>query len=92
MTDVAPAVAAAGDYVFFFAKSSDGRILYNRSKLGQGGEGWVEVGGGGRTNASPAAAAVGTYMFVAVRGLDGNIYINQTGDLGQSFTGWSAIT
>src|SRR5438105_11756460 len=33
MTDVAPAVAAAGDYVFFFAKNSDGRILYNRSKL-----------------------------------------------------------
>src|SRR5438552_18949199 len=92
LTDVAPAAAAAGDYVFFFAKSIDGRIFYNRAKLGQGLEGWVEVGGGGRTNASPAAAAVGTYLFMAVRGLDGNIYINQTGDLGQTFLAWSAIT
>jgi len=88
MTDVAPAAAAAGNYVFFFAKHPDGRIFYNRAKLGQGLEGWIEVGGGGRTNASPSAAAIGTYMFIAVRGLDGNIYINQTGDLGKSFVGW----
>jgi len=57
--------------------------------LGQGLEGWVEVGG--LTTASPAAAAVGTYMFVAVRGLDGNIYINQTGDLGQTFLTWDLL-
>jgi hypothetical protein len=91
-TDVAPAAAAAGDYVFFFAKHPDGRIFYNRAKLGQASEGWVEVGGGGRTDASPAAAAVGAYMFMAVKGLDGQVWINQTGDLGQSFVGWQPMT
>ena len=89
-TDVAPTAAAAGNYVFFFAKHPDGRIFYNRAKLGQGLEGWSEVGGGGHSNTSPAAAAVGTYMYIAIRGPDGNIYINQTGDLGQSFTGWGS--
>src|SRR5205085_6932314 len=69
MTDVAPAAAAAGNYVFFFAKHPDGRIFYNRAKLGQASEGWIEVGGGGRTNATLAAAAVGIYMFISARGL-----------------------
>ncbi|HKF55497.1 MAG TPA: hypothetical protein VKJ45_08645, partial [Blastocatellia bacterium] len=60
------------------------RIFFSRAVLGQGGAGWVEVDGGGRTDAAPAAAAVGTHVFVAVRGLDRQVYLNQA-DLGGSF-------
>jgi hypothetical protein len=35
-TDVAPATAAVGNYVFFFAKSLDARVLFERAQLGQG--------------------------------------------------------
>ena len=66
------------------------RIFTNRCVLGQNFQGWVEVEGGGRTDAAPAAAALGTYMFVAVKGLDGRVWLNQ-GELGQPFTGWGLI-
>jgi hypothetical protein len=69
------------------ANDTEGRIFYNWSVFGQGGQGWRELEGGGRTDAAPAAALVGTYLFVVVKGLDGNIYLNQ-GELGQPFVGW----
>jgi hypothetical protein len=84
LTDVAPAVAGVGNNVYFFAKSLDGRIFYDRAVLGQGGVGWSEVEGNGRTDAAPAAAGVGNHVFVAVKGLDGHIYLNQA-DLGRPF-------
>ena len=83
-TDAPIAVAGVGNNVCFFAKHLDGRIFFNRAVLGQGGVGWVEVDGGGRTDTAPAAGAVGTHVFVAVKGLDGQVYINQA-DLGGSF-------
>lgn len=88
-TDVAPAVATTPDGVIFFAKDLHGRILSNRVVLGQAGQGWVEVGGNGRTNAAPAAALVGDnpYIFAAVKGYDGHFYLNQAG-LGASWVGW----
>lgn len=86
-TDVAPAVASVEDYLLFFAKSLDGRIFFQRAKLGQGGEGWVEVAGDGRTDDAPAAAAVGSHLFVTVRGLGGNLFLNQA-DLGGAFGEW----
>jgi hypothetical protein len=86
-TDVAPAVAGVGNNVYFFAKSLDGRIFYNRAVLGQGGVGWTEMEGGGRTDAAPAAGAIGTHVFVAVKGLDGKPYLNQA-DLGHAFGDW----
>ena len=73
--------------VVFVATDTEGRIFYNRSVFGKGGQGWRELEGGGRTDAAPAAALVGTYLFVVVKGLDGNIYLNQ-GELGQPFVGW----
>jgi len=90
-TDVAPAVATVSDGVIFFAKSLDGRIYSNRTVLGWGGQGWMELEGDGRTDAAPAAAVAGNapYMFVAVKGLDGYIYINQ-GDVGGPYVGWGS--
>jgi hypothetical protein len=88
-TDVAPGATAADTTVTFVAKSLDGRIFYDYAQLGQGGHGWVELEGNGRTNAAPAAAAIGTYLFVAVKGLDNNVYVNQ-GELGHPFVGWRA--
>jgi hypothetical protein len=81
-------VAGVGNNVYFFAKSVDGRIFDNRAVLGQGGVGWAEMEGGGRTDAVPGAGAVGTHVFVAVKGLDGNLYLNQA-DLGTRLDGGS---
>jgi hypothetical protein len=91
-TDVAPAVATVSDGVIFFAKSLDGRIYSNRTVLGQGGQGWVELPGDMRTDAAPAVTvtSAASYMFVAVKGLDGNIYINQGGVSGP-YVGWYPI-
>ena len=90
-TDVAPAVAAVGNNVYFFAKSLDGRVFYNRAVLGQAGLGWTEVDGNGRISSAPAAAGVGTHVFVAARGLDGNLWLNQA-DLGGHFNNfWSPM-
>jgi len=77
MTDVAPAVAGVGNNVYFFAKTLDGRIYYNRAVLGQAGVGWTEIDGDGRTHAPPSAGAVANHVFVAVKGLNGTVYINQ---------------
>jgi hypothetical protein len=87
ITNVAAAVTGVGSSVYFFAKTIDGRIMYETAQLGQGGLCWVEVEGNGRTDAAPAAAAVGTHVFVAVKGLDGRVYINQS-DLGRPFGQW----
>jgi hypothetical protein len=86
-TNAAPAVAAVGDNLYLFAKTVDGRIVFNRAKLGEGGVGWKEVEGNRRTDAAPAAAAIGTHVFVAIKGLDGEVYVNQA-DLGQRFGEW----
>ena len=78
MTDVAP--GAAGEISVMVATSPDGRIFYNWWKLGEGGHGWVELEGDGRTDAAPAAALVGdnsSYLFVVIKGLNGQLYLNQ---------------
>jgi hypothetical protein len=92
-TSLAPGAAASGDTSAAVATSPDGRIFYTWWQLGQGGMGWRELDGGGRTDATPAAALVGAdhdYLFVLVKGLDGNLYLNQ-GQLGSPFVGWQAL-
>jgi len=87
ITNVAPALAGVENNVYFFAKTSDGRIMYNRAELGRSGLCWADIDGNGRTDAAPAAAAIGTHVFVAVKGLDGRVAINQA-DLGHPFGQW----
>jgi hypothetical protein len=92
-SDVAPAAVGAGDNIFFFAKHPDGRIFFNRAKLGQAFQGWAEVSGGGQTDAAPTAGAVGTYIFVGIKGLDDNLYLNQGSGLGTTpFLEWQPMT
>jgi hypothetical protein len=88
-SNYAPAAASTHDGALFLATAPDGRIFSSRVVLGQASQRWLEVEGGGRTNASPAAALTGNapYVFVGVKGLDGNMYINQ-GDLGRPYVGW----
>ena len=89
-TGVAPGAASSGNTTAVVAAGTDGRIFYDWWDLGQGGRGFTELDGGGRTDAAPAAALVGpqhNYLFVVVKGLDGNIYLNQ-GELGKPFVGW----
>jgi len=87
ITDAAPAVVGVGNNIYIFAKSMDGRIMFNRAQQGQSFTGWQEVQGGGRTNSAPAAGAVGDHVFVAIRGLDGHVSVNQA-DLAMPFGQW----
>jgi hypothetical protein len=89
-TGLAPGAASSGNTSAVVAVGTDGRIFYDWSDLGQGGHGFTELDGGGRTDAAPAAALVGpqhNYLFVVIKGLDGNLYVNQ-GELGKPFVGW----
>jgi hypothetical protein len=89
-THVSPAVTGVADYIYWFATTVDGRIVYNRAQLGHGREGWYEVAGLGRTEAAPTAGAVGSHLFVAIKGLDGNLLLNQA-DLGGNFGQWFSM-
>jgi hypothetical protein len=62
----------------------------NQAKFGHPFGGWVEVQGGGRTDAAPAAVAVDQHLFVFMKALDGRIYRNQA-LFGQAFEGWVEI-
>lgn len=89
-TNVAPRAAASGNTTANIITRLDSRIFYTWWELGQGGRGYGEIEGGGRSDAAPAAALVGdqhNYLFVVVKGLDGNLYLNQ-GELGKPFVGW----
>lgn len=87
MSSVAPAIAGAGQSIYFFATRSDGRIYYNQAVLGQAGAGWREVDGDARTAAPPAAGSVGTHIFVAIRSATGDLLLNQA-DEGHAFGQW----
>jgi hypothetical protein len=92
-TNVAPGAGSSGAMSSVVATRSDGRIFYNWWQLGQGGMGWRELDGDGRTDAAPAAALVGddhSYLFVVVKGLNGNLYLNQ-GQFGRPFVGWEPM-
>lgn len=86
-TDTSPAIAGVKNSIYIFAKTSQGRIVYNHAQVGHAGAGWNEVEGGGQTNCAPAAAAVGNHIYLAIRGLDGNVQINQA-DSGHAFGDW----
>jgi hypothetical protein len=86
-TDAPLAVTGVGDNAYFFVKTANGRVMYNRAVVGQPGVGWTEVEGGARTDAAPAAGAVGSHVFVAIKGLDGKIYVNQA-DRARPFGRW----
>jgi hypothetical protein len=82
-------MVTAGNYVYQFAVAVDGRVLYNRWKLGGAAEGWREMGGGkGLTDAAPAAAAVGDYIFVSVKAAGNNAGILVNQGSGYTWVGW----
>jgi hypothetical protein len=102
-TNFSPGAAAFGDSVMAVATKidksgrgiSDGSIFYNWWNYGGGGHGWIELEGGGRTNAAPAASFVrrgdiGTEldMFAVIKGLDNNVYTNTGGGFGNPFNRW----
>jgi hypothetical protein len=91
-TAVAPAAASSGNRTAAVVISPDGRIMYDWWDLGGGGHGFLEVPGGGRTNAAAAVALVanGTYMFIVVKGLDNQLWLNQ-GTPGGAFVGWAPL-
>jgi hypothetical protein len=91
-TNVAPGAAATPDGALLLATSPAGRIYTSRVVLGQAASRWLEMEGGGRTDAAPAAAVTGNaaYVFAAVKGLDAGVYLNQ-GNLGAPFIGWQAM-
>ena len=86
-TNRAVGATSSGDTAAVVATNREGRVFYNYWKLGEGGHGWKELEGGGRTDAAPAASLVGDYLFVAIKGPNGNIQLNQ-GNLENPFVGW----
>jgi TIR domain-containing protein len=89
-TNQAPAIAGVGSDMYIFATAVDGRIFYDRATLGQGGQGWVEVDGGGRASSGPSAGAVGDHVYVGVRSTDGQVLLNQA-DRGRPFSQWNSL-
>ena len=83
-TNVAPALVSVDQYIYFFGTRVDGRIFYNRARLGQAFEGWKEVDGNGLTNSVVAVGSVGNHIFITIKGLDDKYYLNQA-DLNRPF-------
>ena len=82
LTNVAPATVVAGNFMFTFVTSLDGRVFYTKAQLFQGGTGWLEVPGNARTDTAPAASGApkgdgGGHVFVIVKDLNGNLITNQ---------------
>jgi hypothetical protein len=93
-TPFAPCAACSDNISVVVAVSADQRIFYSWWKLGEAGSPFIELTGGGRTDAAPTASLVGkdhNYLFVVVKGLDGNLYLNQ-GILGKPFVGWMKLS
>ena len=92
-TKLAPGAAGSGNISVVVAVGLDGRIFYSWWELGKAGSPFVELDGGGRTDAAPTASLVGknhNFLFVVIKGLDGLLYINQ-GELGKPFVGWQQL-
>jgi len=92
-TRVAPGAGSSGNTTALVVTRTDSRIFYTWWDLGQGGQGYGELDGGGRADAAPAAALVGPqhdYLFVAIKDPDGNLLLNQ-GVLGKPFVGWESM-
>jgi hypothetical protein len=84
---VAPAAAGRHDNLFVFAKTPDGRILFNQAAPGGAFVGWQEVPGGVRTNDALAAGMQKDTLFVFARQPDGRLLFNQAAP-GGAFAGW----
>ncbi|MFF4148417.1 hypothetical protein ACFY0A_46020 [Streptomyces sp. NPDC001698] len=83
-TDAAPSAMAIGNRLFVFIKEAGtGRILLNQATLAGPSlprwlDHWVEVQGGGRTDAAPSAMAIGTRLFLFIKDADtGHVLLNQ---------------
>jgi len=96
-TEVAPCAAAFGKTLFLFAQGTEARlgtvrgIFLNKTNDGQNWTGWVELPGGGTTDAALAAAALGNVLFVFSKGIrDHWAYLNTTAD-GVHWAGWAEV-
>jgi hypothetical protein len=89
-TDVALASAGRSDNLFVFAKSLDGRVVFNQAAPGGAFVGWQEVPGGVRTDAPLAAGMQANTLFVFAKDLDGRVLFNQAAP-GGAFVGWQEV-
>ncbi len=86
-TNVALAAAGRKDNLFVFARTLDGRILFNQAAPGGAFVGWQEVPGGVITDAPLAAGMQADTLFVFAKRPDGTIVFNQAAP-GGAFVGW----
>ena len=90
---VAPGMGSSNNTSSLVFIKPDNRVFYTWWVLGEGGKGFGEMDGNGRSDSAPAAALVGgknNYLFSIVKGLDNSLYLNQ-GELGKTFVGWQAM-
>jgi hypothetical protein len=90
LTDVGLGSCSVENVVFCVAKDPDERICVNQADYRHAFSGWIELQGGGQTDAPPAATAVETNIFVFIKGLDNRIYLNQA-EFGHAFSGWFEV-
>src|SRR5262249_15621807 len=91
LTDAAPAAAGRSDgYLFVFAKTSSGHIMFNQAASGGAFVGWQEVPRGLVTEAPVAAGEQGTTLVVFAKTASSHIMFNQAAK-GGAFVGWRAM-
>ena len=92
-SNIAPAMASAGNRTIVAAADPNGVISYTWWDLGSAGQGWTQLGSDITTDTAPAVVLVdnGDYMFVVARGQDGDLHINQGGVTNASIVGWQPM-
>ena len=91
-TYVSPVATGVGNYVYFFAVGTNGKIHYDYSEFQGGGHGWKLVNGDNPTAVSVAAGSVrNDYIFITIKGNDKNVYLNQGGVLGSFQDVWQPV-
>jgi hypothetical protein len=94
-TPVAPTAVRHDTIVYAFAVADDNSIWHKPVFIGTGAllpGPWIEVPGGGSTDASVAAAVSNGRLVLAMKRLDGRLALNELAPGGRSrWTGWTAV-
>jgi hypothetical protein len=90
LTNSGLGAASLNNTAFVYARDLDDRVIGNQATFSQAFSGWIELQGGGQTDAAPAATAVNSSVFVFIKGLKGDIQLNQAA-FGHPYSGWTEV-
>jgi len=87
-TNVAPAAALVGNYLFVVMKGLDGSLYINQGALGKEFVGWQRMGF--QTDVAPGAASAGNVSVVVATDKQGRIFYNWWA-IGEGSRGWHEL-